>query len=257
MTGVELRAARERLGLRAEDLAIRASVPADALAQWEASAVPRSAAYKLDCALWELERDAALARSSLTPCPWVARFAALPDGPGKDPWILEQHIGGCRACQARGRFVEQNVRPRPENPWLPPFPRAVLTGAALALLATGGVAAVVILLVLGLAWQDGNLIAGACGLFVVCVAAGGLGGAVYHATRFWRRSGVMGYYASWTVAVEAALFVAVASIALAAWRGLAGLGPDELRMIVHPLFLLALAAAGALVAATIGARLHR
>jgi hypothetical protein len=157
MTGAELRAVRERLGVQPAALAARAGVPPEALAEWEASAVPKSAAYKLDCALWELERDAVLANSGLAPCPWVARFAALPEGPGKDPWIVEQHIGGCRACQARGRFLEEHLRPRPENPWLawlPPLPRAMLIGAALALVVSGGVAAVAILLVLGLAQQD-------------------------------------------------------------------------------------------------------
>lgn len=260
MTGDELRAARERLGARPADLAARAGVSPEAVAGWEASAVPRAAAYKLDRALWELERDQALAQSGLAPCQWVTRFAALPDGPRKDLWILEQHIGACEACQARGRFIDKHVRPRPQNPWLawaPPLPRAMLMGAGLTLIVSGGVAAVAILLFLGLVQQDANLIVGAGGVLAVCIASGAAGGAVHYLTRRLRSAGTAAYYVSWVLAVEAALGLALALIALAAWQGLAGLGADELRVIVNPVVLLALATIGVLVAAAVGARLTR
>jgi helix-turn-helix protein len=257
MTGEELRAARERLGVSAADLAARAGVPADTLARWEASAVPRFAAYRLDRALWELERDAALAQSDLPACEWVARYAALPAGPRKDPWALEQHIGRCPACQARGHYVEQHVRPRPENPWaawLPPFPRAVLAGALLALVASGGVVAALILLVMGLAGRDANLLTGAAGVFVVCAAAGGLGGAVHYLTWPLRRAGRVGLFVARLLTVESALFLAVGLVALGAWRGLAGLGPDEFRVVVNPLTLLAVAAVGVVGSLAVGGR---
>jgi transcriptional regulator with XRE-family HTH domain len=260
MTGNELRAARERLGAPIADLAARAGVAADVLSGWEASGVPRAAARKLAVALWELERDAALAKSGLPACEWVARFAALPDGPGKDPWTLEQHIGSCPACQARGRYVERNVRPRPEHSWLawlPPLPRAVLAGAALALVVSGGAVAALILLLLGIAGQDANLLVGAAGLFAACAAAGGAGGAVHHLTRPWRRGGAVGHYASWVMTIELALALGLGLVVLAAWRGWAGLGPDEFRAVTHPVLIAAAAAAGVLVALAVGARAKR
>jgi hypothetical protein len=260
MTGEQLRAARERLAVPLTDVAARAGVRADDLARWEASAVPASAAYRLDLALWQLERDAALAVGGLPACDWAARFAALPEGPGRDPWLLERHIGGCPACQARGRFVEEHVRPRPENPWwawLPPLPRAALTGAALALVASGGAVAALILLVLGLAGRDMNMVAGAAGLAAVCVAGGGVGGAVHYLTRPLRHGRPVAYYLSWVLAVETGLFVAVALVALGAWRGLAGLGADEFRVVTNPLTLLAVAGVGMLFALAVGARTGR
>ena len=260
MTAEALRAARDQLGVPLTDLAARAGVRADDLARWEASAVPRFAAYRLDVALWQLECDAALAGSGLPACDWAARFAALPDGPARDPWLLERHIADCPACQARGRYVEEHVRPRPDNPWLawlPPLARAALTGAALALVASGGAVAVLILLVLGLAERDANLIAGAAGLAGVCVAGGGVGGAVRYLTRPLRRGRPVAYYLSWVLAVEAGLFLAVALVALGAWRGLAGLGADEFRVLTNPLTLLAVAGVGVLFALAVGARTGR
>jgi hypothetical protein len=260
MTGEHLRTARERLNVPPADLAARAGVRADDLARWEASAVPRGAAYKLDLALWRLECEAALKASSLPACEWAARFGALPDGPGKDPWLLDRHIGDCPACQARGRFLEEHVRPRPESPWLawlPPFPWTVLAGALLALVASGGAVAAVILLFLGLAGQDANLLVGAAGLAVVCLVAGGVGGAVYHLTGPLRRGRRLGFYLSWVLSVEAGFFLAVALVAAAAWRGLAGLGPDELRVLTNPLTLLGVAAIGVLFALAVGGRTGR
>ena len=255
MTGDELRAARERLGVPPADLAARAGVAADALAGWEASAVPRAVAHRLDLALWELERDAALAKSGLPHCEWVARFAALPEGPGKDPWLLEQHIGRCRKCQARGRYLEEHVRPRPVGPWLawlPPLPRAALAGAAQGVIVVGAVAAL-ILLILATAEQNAGLVVGAATVLAGCAAAGAAGGAVHHLTRP-LRARPAGHYVSWLLTIESVLAVAVGLAVLAAWRGLAGLSDDDFRALTDPLNLLGAAAVGAVAAFVAGVR---
>jgi hypothetical protein len=260
MTGDQLRAARERLGASPADVADRAGVALDDLARWEASAVPRAATYKLDCALWQLECDAALAKSGLPRCEWVARFAALPQGPGQDPWLLEQHIGQCPACQARGRYVEKHVRRRPDNPWLawmPAFPRAVLAGACLALIVSGGAVAALVLLILGVAGCDVNLVVGGAGLGGVCAVAGGVGGAVHHLSRSWRQRSAVGHYVSWLLAVECALLLGVALVGAAAWRGLTGLGADEFRAATHPLVLVATIVVGAVLGLAAGAWARR
>lgn len=257
MTGEQLRAARERLAIPAADLAHRAGVRADDLARWEASAVPPAAAPKLDLALWHLECDAALAAGGQPMCGWAARFAALPEGAGKDPWLLERHIGSCPTCQARGRYIEEHVRPRPASPWLawlPAFPRAVIVGAFFTLIASGGAVAAVILLVSGLVGRDANLLAGGVGMALVCLAAGGCGGAVYYVTVPLRRGRRVAFYVSWILVAEAGLFLAVALIAAAARCGLAGLGADEFLALVNPLTLLAVAAVGVLFALAAGAR---
>jgi hypothetical protein len=248
MTGAELRAARERLGVGRGELAARARASAEELERWETAGVPWAAAGRLDRALWELERDAALANSGLPACPWAAQFAAQPDGPRKDPWALERHIERCSACQARGRYLAEHVRPRPPHPawaWLPAWLRSVVLGAALALFATGAVTAAAVLLVAGLWSRDGELLAGAGGLALVCLAAGAAAGLTHYLAGPLGRRGFVGRSLQWALTLEALLFVAAGLLALGARLGVAGLGAGEWALLTGPPLLLALAAAGA------------
>jgi hypothetical protein len=80
---------------------------------------------------------------------------------------------------------------------------------------------------------------------------------VHYLTWRLRRAGTVGRYVSWVLAVEAALGVGLALIALAAWQSFAGLGADELRVMANPVVLVALAIIGILVAAAVGARQKR
>jgi hypothetical protein len=247
MTGPELRAARERLGVGRGELAARAGVAVCDLECWEESAAPPAVWPRLDRALWEFERTAVLAESDLTPCAWVAHFAAQADGPRKDPWTLERHIAQCPACQARGRYLEKRLRPRPPHPswaWMPAWARAALVGAALALGATGAIIAVIILLVLAATSGDVSLLIVAVGVFVAFNLGGAAAGAVYHWTAPLRR-GFFGRVLRWTLALEALLFLAAGVIAAATGVAFPKFGPEVWSIVANPLIWAALAAAGA------------
>jgi hypothetical protein len=248
MTGPEMRAARERLGVSRAELAARGGVADHDLERWEDASVPRAAGYRLDRALWELERAAALADSGLTHCPWVAQFAAQPDGPRKDPWTLERHIAQCSVCQARGRFLEKRLRPRPPHPawaWLPAVVRAALVGAMWALVASGAIIAVALLLVLGAVAGDVSLLGAAAGLFAAIGLGGMAGGAVVYWAAPLRKRGFRGRILCWALALEALLFVVAGTVAVAAaWR-VPGFGPEAWALVTNPWLLAGLAAVGA------------
>jgi hypothetical protein len=248
MTGPEMRAARERLGVSRAELAARGGVGDDDLERWEAASVPRSAGFRLDRALWELERAAALAESGLTPCPWVAQFAAQPGGPRKDPWTLERHIAQCSVCQARGRFLEKRLRPRPPHPawaWLPAVVRAALVGAMWALGASGAIIAVAILVVLGAVAGDVSLFGAGAGVLAAVGLGGMAGGAVYCWAAPLRKRGFRGRILRWILALEALLFVAAGTVAVAASWQVPGFGSEAWALVANPWVLAGLAAVGA------------
>jgi hypothetical protein len=246
MTGAELRAYRERLGVGVGELADRAKVKADDLRRWEDSRVPWWALHKVDRALWELELLVVGAQAESPSCGWMEYWERRGEAP--DVSVLDRHIRYCPTCQARDRYLWAHVRPWPLSPWvawMPAWLRSALFGAVLATCATGAVVGAAILLILGASSGDANLIAGGGGVLVIGVAAGAAAGLVHFVTGRLRRSPRLRLRAlAWTLTVEVGLAVAVGLLALGGRMGVAGLSADEASLFTHPLFLSAVAAAG-------------
>ena len=258
MTGPELRAARERLGVGVGELAARAKVKADDLRRWEDTHVPWPASHRVDCALWELELVAAGREAAAPTCTWMERWEQRGESPGMA--VLDRHFRSCPACQARDAYLKAHVRPRPQSPWLawmPAWLRSAVLGAVLATCASGAVVGATILWILGASSGDANLTAAAGGVLLVGAAAGVAGGLVHYLTGRLRRSPRLRWRAlGWTLTIEAGVAVAAGLLALGAWQGAAGLGPDEAAFFTHPLFLCSVALAG-VVGGVVAAVLRR
>lgn len=114
MTGNELRAERERLGVTPRELAEYADVTPHDIVRWEqCERVPEEHRFELAVALWALRLEAALRESGLPEC------AALPadqDPVPGDVARLQAHFASCPVCGARMRYVEEHVGPAPIRP---------------------------------------------------------------------------------------------------------------------------------------------
>lgn len=113
MTGAEFRERRTRAGIALERVAEIAGVPASRTDAWERGGqLPYLKRRRLDRVLWELERDLALAEPGAPACP-VVSIRALST---RDPTALElvlKHVQKCKDCKARGKFLEERLRPEP------------------------------------------------------------------------------------------------------------------------------------------------
>lgn len=208
MRGTDLRAARERLGATQQEMAERARLRLSEFKEWELTEVPRRQRHAVDEALWEVERDRALARSALPECDWMRSREEAPWEFDADE--LLEHLQQCTACRARSEYVAAHVRPRPIGG--SPLKRAFgildrLDGwqqsafaGALILLMMGGVG-VPFLLGAAVLQQDPSFVAAAAGLFVVLVASGAAGGIVFFWTAPLRARGEPGRYLAWIVTV--------------------------------------------------------
>ena len=114
MTGAEFRAQRTRAAVALENVAEVAGLPASTVAAWEGGArLSYLKRWKLNHALWVLERDLALAAPGAPACSVVSLRDPPPSGDKHARDRLLEHVQECENCKARGRYVSANVRPEP------------------------------------------------------------------------------------------------------------------------------------------------
>jgi transcriptional regulator with XRE-family HTH domain len=108
MKGLELQRAREALGVSHRELAEYADVTPNDIVRWEqCETVPPDYRTELAVALWVLRLEAALRRSGLPECPYIAAQGTLPAPSEVEE--LREHLATCPACGARERYVRQQV----------------------------------------------------------------------------------------------------------------------------------------------------
>lgn len=113
MTGAEFRERRTRAGIALEQVCAIAGVPESRADAWERGGrLPYLKRRKLDRALWELERDLALAEPDAPVCSVVSIGALTNGDPAARQFVLK-HLQGCKDCMARGKFVAGRLRPEP------------------------------------------------------------------------------------------------------------------------------------------------
>src|SRR5262245_14736047 len=142
MKGTDLAAARQRLGLTVEELAAVAGVTPECITAWEASEVPAADALQLDRRLWFLEMNKTLSECPLPECEWTAWWAAQPKTGTtvEGDEVVHKHMEGCPVCQARMKYIQERLRPMPqEKPGPFEWFWAMVVGAAIILLIGGGV----------------------------------------------------------------------------------------------------------------------
>ena len=126
MTPDELTAARARLGATSDQLAAELGVTPHVYEAWERGSLRMPARYDriLAFRLALADREASLDASGLPDCAWMQewRDGALKGGSfSKHIAAGRQHAAMCPTCQARERFVRENLPPLPEPPlpvWL-------------------------------------------------------------------------------------------------------------------------------------------
>lgn len=113
MTGAEFRERRTRAGIAIERVAETAGVPASSAGAWERGGrLSYLKRRKLDLALWELERDLALAEPGAPACSVASiRAVATSDPTARD--LVLKHLERCKDCEARGKFLNERLRPEP------------------------------------------------------------------------------------------------------------------------------------------------
>lgn len=261
MRGAELRAARERLRATRQQIAQSTRVRTSEVEDWESfGEVPRKHRRALDLALWELECDQALVRSSLPECEQTR-------GWNERPWEVDgdevaRHTAECRLCKARGAYIKEHVRPMPigGNPLMRIFGVADrLTGwlqsafiGAMMLLMMGGIG-VLVMLVQALLRQDVAYLGLAVGLFVLLVASGAAGGIVHHSTGPLRQKGTVGYYASYVLTLQGYLLTVFAIFTLVAlFLGEAKSGEAGLPTLTDPVAWVILLVVGVIFGIAVG-----
>ena len=122
MTGTEVRAARERMGLTPEQLAEEMGISPEALRGWEDGSVKPPRGTEQDLAFTEavLERRAALAASGIPECAWVTEWEQLPEAENLDRMTeqlerLNEHSAACPTCTRRERYLDEHFPPLPER----------------------------------------------------------------------------------------------------------------------------------------------
>jgi transcriptional regulator with XRE-family HTH domain len=234
MTGTEVKAARERMGLTPEQLAEEMGVPAVALRNWEDGSVKPPGGTEQDLAFTEavLERRAALAASGLPECAWVMEWEQQAEAENLDRITeqlerLNEHSAACPTCNARERYLDEHFPPLPERYRSPAI--RVLFGVMTAIdrlprwlqpAAMGGVAVfamtAVRFMAVGIGVAFGGRFPGFGGMIpalLAATAAGASGGLVFSAVRpAFRRLGRPGDYLTGIACVLAYM----ASLALAA-----------------------------------------
>ena len=235
---------RTRSGASLEQVAQYAGVPVEDLTEWERRAqVPRKHAARVKWALWASQRDAALARSGLPECEWMARLATAAEPP--EPQELATHVDACPACLRRSEFVNEHLEPMPpmgSGPVmyalallgrLSPWQESAAAGAMI-ILAMGGIG-VIVFIVMGVVNLDASYLLGASALFAVLVLSGAAGGIVHYHTRSLRAAGTLGHYLSSVLTVLGYLGAIFAMAAMgAAVVGWDAIGSDMEEMITTP-----------------------
>lgn len=261
MRGADLRAARERLGATPQQIAQSVHVRTSEVEGWESRGeVPRKCRFAVDLALWELERDRALASSGLPECEQLREWNEKPWEVNAD--VLARHLGECPVCAARGAYMQAQVRPMPigGSPTMRLFGVANrLTGwmqsafyGAMMLLMMGGIG-VLAMLGLALLRQDVRFLGYAAGLFTVLVVSGAIGGIVHHLTGPLRRSGTPGYYASYILTVDGYLLTVLGFFTLAALSlGEAEVAEAEIPTLTDPAACIILLVMGVIFGVALG-----
>jgi transcriptional regulator with XRE-family HTH domain len=214
VSGAELLAARQQLGLTVDQMAAEIGVTPHVYEAWERGklrAPPRQnqmAAYVTA----RLLRDHALATSGLAECDWVQTWWAVPEPKKHQDQVarirqLYEHSASCGACQARERFISERFGPMPEPPRsafvtvlgklgdtigrLPPWARPVAWGG----LILGAWSVVRGVLAIPAIARDPSRIGAAFGAIGVAVGAGAIAGLTYSLIgRPLRRVRILGPY---------------------------------------------------------------
>lgn len=222
MTGRQVRARREALGVPAERFAEVLGVPAPTLAALEASErIPARIGERLARVLWEFASARALAESGLPECESVHALLAM-DPP--DARAVARHLRRCPTCRARTAYVHHHVGHAPRPPGLIGFVTRVVDvfadGPAWLRSATGGVvmvltlvaAPIVICLASALIFRDHEYLGWATVFSAIALLGGGCGGLVYAATEPLRERGAVGHDVSWILAVYSYIAVTIAVV---------------------------------------------
>lgn len=242
MRGIDLRAARQRLGATQQRIAEASGVRTDEVESWESfGEVPRKHRFAVDMALWQIECEQALARSGLPQCEVTRAWEERPWEVHVDE--IAQHVTACSMCTAREEYARENLRPAPIGPHpLQRMGAAVsrlpgwMQSAAIGVLAMLMVAGVGVLVMLGQAVLSRELIyvGYAAALLALLVVGGAAGGIVHYLTAAVRRTGTIGYYASYVATVYGYLLAVFGMLALAAPLPGEGGAADDLAMLSDP-----------------------
>ena len=126
MTPDELASARTRLGVTSDQLAAELGVTPHVYEAWERGSLRMPVRYGriLTFRLALADREAALDASGLPDCAWMREWRDGPLQGGSFSKHIEagrRHAAQCSICQARERFVREQLPPLPEPPmpgWL-------------------------------------------------------------------------------------------------------------------------------------------
>jgi len=206
VTPDELAAARTQLGVTSDQLAAELGVTPHVIEAWERGTLRMPVRYDriLAFRLALANREAALDASGLPDCAWMREWR---DGPlqggsfAKHIEVGRRHAAQCSTCQARERFVRENLPPLPEPPmpgwlsvvrrgarWLsakPEWARPAVIGGAAAF----AFSLLRVLFDLPLLMNEGrSLLLATAGIWVA-TAAGAVAGLVYSGARRLMSSG--------------------------------------------------------------------
>lgn len=223
VTGEQLGAVRQRLGVSQAELAALLYVPLDRLRGWEAAGqVPISGRWhrEMNHVLAWAEYEAGVQNAGIPSCEWATAWNRIPF-PLDDEEMLKslddvaEHEKACPICTARQRYAERHPPPKPLRPPMPggaPM-RALLTTVerlphtlqpvVLGALMNAALAAGVIVLhaLSSPGWL--RLEFGLAAL-AASIVAGAAGGAAYVATRWLRaRTSASGAYLSGLICATA------------------------------------------------------
>ena len=123
MTGAELIAARNRLGLSLDAFAAEIGLTPHVVSAWEADAIAMPKRYEADLN-WRLalqDREDALRASGLPECPWIVHWHRQPfpvglQGQTKHLESAVAHAKVCPTCIARERFTFEKFGELPRRP---------------------------------------------------------------------------------------------------------------------------------------------
>lgn len=262
MTGLELRARREKFGVSQKDLAGRIGAGEDEIREWERTGyVPRKQRFAVKAALWETERDRIMSACEVPVCEWILERDAEQWSETR-PEQIAGHLAGCSLCKARQEYAQRHVPPAPLGGGifrttlalldrLPGWRRSAATGS-LVVLAIGGIG-VPFLLLTGVIRGDLTRILCAFALLLVLLASGAAGGIVHYLTAPLRQHGRIGHYTGWILTVYGYLAAALGFLFL----GATALGPRwgdsrTVEMLSDPLGVIIFLAVGTLFGLVVG-----
>lgn len=222
MTGGQLRARRETLGIAPDRFAAALDLPVETLGEIEgAGHIPLRLRQRALQVLWEFASAAALDASGLPECPRVGALLAV-DPP--DVRAVGTHLKQCPVCRSRTAYVHAHVGHAPRPPGIsglitrlidafadgPPWLRSAAGGVAMVLTVVG--VPIVICLASAVIFRDRDYLGWSIIFTEIALLGGGAGGLVYAAAAPLRARNRVWYYLSWIAAVYAYTAVTVAAV---------------------------------------------